>query len=377
MFSAHFWDGKGALGGAVALAAVVVVAAGGRAEAQCCGCTAAAFQAGAATTAAVNAFTAASLAAQTATIWTGLQGTAAQISGNVRATITGQASIAETVSTQDTQRLVQSDRVKAASDYQYSTPLCQTATGAALTAAAAQVSEVNRVVSSANAAHETAGSGSGSAAQSQVASHFAERQGAFCRADDPACKKPGSRPNGDRMPGAILAVGGLHGDEDRRQAEWVARNLTLPVASPALSANQSGGAAGAEVFLRRGGVEAKVNLARDVANEILVDRRAPMISPEYYNQLALAAGLPQIDGSISQVELDRMQQIARFNAAFFQSIGQLDPQTLARDTVGLLATHIQQSHRTNTLLEQNALLLGAVVSLLAEPRLDALRGNVN
>lgn len=176
--------------------------------AACCACEAprTAERVGVLTTAAINAFTGVTVTAQTAELVLALQGSAAQIAGNVRGTIPAQAMIAEAVSNQDTQRLVESDRIAAMKAHQFSTPLCQAATGSDIAIAQAVAAQPTQILASRANAHRTGGyrrpeSSTLPSVAGQVA--FSERQGRFCDPNDPACRGiVGRRPQADRMPGA-------------------------------------------------------------------------------------------------------------------------------------------------------------------------------
>lgn len=168
---------------AAALTIALMLTHGG-AWAQCCGCVDAANLAGRTTTQAVNSYTSAAMAVQTGIIVTALQGHAAQTSANIRATITGQGLIAEAMDNHETQRQLQGDRVEAAKAYQFSTPLCQGATGSGVAIAMTVAAVPDAVRRSQANARRTAGSGGATA----VAAAFDERRPLFCDAQrDPAC----------------------------------------------------------------------------------------------------------------------------------------------------------------------------------------------
>lgn len=114
------------------VAAIVACLGSHPAQAQCCGCIDAANLAGRVTTQSVNAYTSAAIAVQAGIIVTALQGHAAQTSANIRGTITGQGLIAEAMDNHETQRQLQGDRIQAAKAYQFSTLLCQGATGSGI-----------------------------------------------------------------------------------------------------------------------------------------------------------------------------------------------------------------------------------------------------
>jgi hypothetical protein len=327
---------------------------------------------------ATNALIAAEFAAQTAALVLALQGTAAQISGNVRGAITGQGMLMEAASSQDTQRLIQGDRVEALQRNQFSTPLCQTATGSAIAVAQAAEAIPVAVTRSRVNADRTSGTGAGVAVEAQRA--FDERTNLFCKKDDPACrgKDAGARANGDRAPGQILAVGQLANETDKTQAAWVIQNLTNPVPALALTERQILGPIGREAYLSRGGAETKQNLSKDIATEILRTRREPTGDPTYYNQLAAESGLAPATTGVSQEDMDRMRFRDRFNAAYTSRVASLsDPTVLMREMIALQAESIQQGYRHNQLLEYSALLLGSLLSTLQEPKINALAGSLN
>lgn len=327
---------------------------------------------------ATNALITAEFAEQTAALVLALQGTAAQISGNVRGAITGQGMLMEAASSQDTQRLIQGDRVEALQRNQFSTPLCQTATGAAISVAQAAEAIPLAVKRSRVNADRTSGTGSGVAVEAQRA--FDERTSLFCKKEDPACrgKDAGARANGDRSPGQILAVGQLASETDQIQAAWVIQNLTNPVPALALTDRQVLGPGGRDAYLSRGGAETKQNLAKDIATEILRTRREPTGDANFYNQLAAEAGLATATAGVSQEDMDRMRYRDRFNTAYSNRIANLsDPTVLMREMIALQSESLQQGYRKNQLLEYNALLLGSLLSTLQEPKISTLAGSLN
>lgn len=336
---------------------------------------------------ATNAHITAEFATHTAATVLALQGVAAQISGNIRGTITGQGLLAEAMSNQDTQRLIQGDRVLAAQRFQYSTPLCQTATGAAIAvaqAAEAVSTAVQRSRANANRTSGGSGSGGGSGGGGRSAATEPnraadERLGLFCKPDDPVCRgRPdaGARANADRAPGQILAVGRLADDLDHKQASWVTQNLTQPYPTVPLTDAVFARQGGREAYLARGAAETRVNLAKDVATEILVTRREPTADARFYNGLAAEAGLPAAS-AVSQEDMDRMRYRDRFNANYSARVAGLGgAEPLLRELIALTADKLQQGYRTNALLEQQNLLLGAVVSTLQEPKLELLSGSL-
>ncbi|MCW2240369.1 hypothetical protein [Azospirillum canadense] len=333
------------------------------------------------TAAATNAHIAAEFSAQTAALVLALQGAAAQISGNIRGTIAGQGLLQEAVSNQDTQRLIQGDRVEAAQRFQYSTPFCQTATGSAIAVAQAAESVQTAVMRSRANANRTSGTGGGGgSAATEVNRTADERLNTFCAPDDPVCRgraDAGKRPNGDREPGAILAVARLVDDMDRKQATWVAQNLTQPVPTLPLTERDFALPEGRERYLARGAAETRQNLAKDVAADILVTRREPTADARYYNSLASEAGLPTAS-AVSQEDMDRMRYRDRFNANYSARVAGLgDAAPLLRELIALEADGRQQGYRTTVLLEQAVLLLGAIVSTLQEPKLEAYSGKLS
>lgn len=351
---------------AAALTIALMLTHGG-AWAQCCGCVDAANLAGRITTQSVNAYTSAAIAVQTGIIVTALQGHAAQTSANIRGTITGQGLIAEAMDNHETLRQLQGDRVEAAKAYQFSTPLCQGATGSDVAIAMTVAAVPDAVRRSQANARRTAGSGGATA----VAAAFDERRPLFCDAQrDPACKGvSGTRPNADRMPGSILAASRLETDADRAQATWLVQNLTDPAPVPPLTARQVDAAVGRDLYLRRGGYETKINLAKDFATEVMVTRREPTGDATFYNSLAKDSGLPIASGGVSQEDMDRMRYRDRFTPQYHTRLAINDRAALLREVADLLTYRLQQGHRTNQLLEQGALDDAALLSVLLENKL--------
>ena len=330
------------------------------------------------TAAATNAFIAAEFATHTTAMVLALQAATAQISGNIRGTITGQGLLQEAMSNQDTQRLIQGDRVEAAKTFQYSTPLCQTATGATIaTAQEAEAVPAAVRASKANAAR-TSGFGSPSGPASAAPNRaFEERKPLFCSASDPACRVDGERPLADRMPGAILKKGHLDDDLDRKQATWVVQNLTQPVPLPALTDAQVARSGGREAYLARGGAETMINLAKDHDHEVFVQRQEKTADASYYNQLAAQSGLPQITGGVSQEDMDRMRYRDRFTKDWFTQFATLGAEPLLREVIALQAESLKQGYRRNQLLELQNVFLGSLVSTLQVSRMETLIGKLN
>lgn len=309
-----------------------------------------------------------------------LQGFASQVSGNLRGAITaGVGLIAEAKSNQDTQRRVQDDRVAAIKAHQFSTPLCQAATGADIGIAIAQASVADQILVSRANAHRTGGyrrlEASKTSALAGTAA-FQERRALFCDPSDPACDGTvGKRPEGDRMPGAILAVGRLETADDRTQAAWLVNNLTMPLPVPALTERQLAQPGGSELYLRRGGWETQVNLGKDLTADILLSRRTPKAHAGYFNSLSAEAGLPQSRGDVSEEDMDRMRYRDRFSDKFTSRVASLDDQTvLLREWAMLRAEDNAQAYRQNNLLEQTLLLNSSILSSLVEGKLMASGG---
>lgn len=349
----------------------------------CCVCDwpKAAAEAGQRTVAAVNAYTEVSHEMQTAAITLALQGSAAQISGNLRGLIVGQGVIAEALSNQDTQRLVESDRIAAMKAYQYSTPLCQAATGSDIAIAQSVAAETDQILVSQANARRTGGykrpEDSGLPVTAGIVA-FRERQPAFCDRNDPACRgTAGRRPEADRMPGAVLAMGRMQTADDQAQAAWLVNNLTMPLPVPALTPRDVATAEGQERYIRRGGYETQLNFAKDQVADILLTRRLPTANNKFYNQLAAEAGLPQVSGMVSQEDMDRMRYKLRFNDRYTTKIAGLgDFTAVAREVVALQAADIQQTQRRNELLEQGNLDMAAILSALVEGKLQASAGGM-
>lgn len=351
--------------------------------AACCACDPprAAEYAGKVTTAAINAWNTGLILEQTVEITLALQGNAAQISGNLRGIITGQGLIAEAESNQATQRMIQGDRVAAIKTYQFSTPLCQAATGADIAIAQAQVAQRDNVLASRANAHRTGGyrrPESSATPSAAAAVAYEERRDLFCDPSDPACRGiVGRRPEGDRMPGAMLAMGRLGNADDAAQVAWLINNLTMPVPLPALTDRQVAEPGGQELYIRRGGYETQLNLAKDVVTDTLLTRRRPTADPTYYNQLAAEAGLPKATGNVSQEDMDRMRFRDRFNDKFTTRIAGLgDFTVLTREVVVLHAAQLQQHQRYNEQLEREAALMATVLSGIVEPKLRTTAGNL-
>lgn len=262
-----------------------------------------------------------------------LQGFASQVSGNLRGAITGLGLIAEAKSNQDTQRRIQDDRVAAIKAHQFSTPLCQAATGADIGIALAQASVADQILASQANARRTGGYRRPESSKAPVLAGtvaFQERRALFCDPADPACDGTvGKRPEGDRMPGAVLAVGRLETADDRTQAAWLVNNLTMPLPVPALTERQLAQPDGPELYLRRGGWETQNNLGKDLTTDILLSRRTPKANAKYFNTLAAEAGLPQSPGDVSEEDMDRMRYRDRFNDKFTSRMDGLgDPTVL-------------------------------------------------
>ena len=352
-----------------------------QAMAQACDPFGAAREAGYATTAAVDAFTAAALTEQTAALILALQGHAAQLSSNLQSALTGQGMIAEAKSNQDTQRLVQSDHMAAAKAFQFSTTLCQAATGAALGVAQAAAAVPDRVMQAqANARRSSGYQHPGdSVPPSQAAQKLLQdRQTEFCDAADPACqqKTAGTRPDGDRMPGAVLVVSRLQDQIDKDQAAYLVQNLTQPVPSPAMTPRQIAAPDGRDAYVRSQSYRTQLNLAKDVTTTILYDRRLPKIDPKYYNDLAARSGLPAATGNVSAVDLDNMRYRDRFNGDYYSTYlpGLGDSAPLLREVAALKADELQQGLRTNEQLEDSNLLLSSMLSALLEGKIVATAG---
>ncbi|MBI3446468.1 MAG: hypothetical protein HY055_14195 [Magnetospirillum sp.] len=304
-----------------------------------------------------------------------LQGFASQVSGNLRGAITaGVGLIAEAKSNQDTQRRVQDDRVAAIKAHQFSTPLCQAATGADIGVALAQASMADQILVSQANARRTGGYRRPESSKAPIqagTAAFQERRALFCDPNDPACDgMVGKRPEGDRMPGAVLAIGRLENADDRAQAAWVANNLTMPLPVPALTERQLAQPGGSELYLRRGGWETQVNLGKDLTADILVSRRTPKAHAGYFNSLSAEAGLPQSRGDVSEEDMDRMRYRDRFSDKFTSRVASLDdPTVLAREWLILRAEDNAQAYRWNNLLEQTLLLNSSILSSIVEPKL--------
>lgn len=349
----------------------------------CCVCDwpKAADTAGKLTTAAVNAFTAYTAEAQTAAMLLALQGPAAQISGNLRGLIVGQGMIAEALSNQDTQRLVESDRIAAMKAHQFSTTLCQEATAADIAISQSVAVQTDQVLASRANAHRTGGyrrpeSSALPVTAGQVA--FSERQARFCDPSDPACRGVvGTRPEADRMPGAVLAMGRLQNADDQAQAAWLIQNLTMPLPVPAMTARDVASAGGQDLYIKRGGYEAKLNYAKDLVTDTFRTRRLPTADPTYYNQLAAEAGLPQASGAVSQEDMDRMRYVLRFNDRYTTKLaGMGDPTVAIREWAALSAASLQQGYRRNALIERDLVAFSGILSTLVEGKLENSAGSL-
>ena len=332
------------------------------------------------TIAAVDAFTAAAITAQTEALIVALQGHAAQLSSNIQAQVSGIGMIEEAKSSQDTQRLVQSDQMQAIKANQFSSTQCQAITGAGIAVAAAAAAVPDRVLRSQANARRTSGNPdpANSVAPAQAATKmFNDRKPEFCDPVDPACAgSRGSRPDGDHMPGAILAMSRLPTPLDDDQAKNVVQNLTQPFPTPALTARQIASTDGRATYLRRKSYDTMVTLAKDITTDIVEYRRLPIVDPTYYNSLATEAGLPTATGNVSIVDMDNMRYRDRFNQNYGVRLDGLgDPVPLLREVAHLNADKLQQGLRTNELLESENLLLSSMLSTMVEAKVAATAGN--
>lgn len=351
------------------------------APAQCCGCATMpeVMGVGRVVTKSINTFTEAAVLTSTIDMVAAIQGNAAEISANLRGAMVGQGMIAEAASNQDTQRLIQGDRVVAAKANQFSTLLCQGATGASIAVTQQAEAMPATILRSRANAMRSAGyqRPENSLPTSQTAAaNFAERRPLFCDPHDPACRgAAGQRPQGDRMPGAMIALSSFATPTDRSQAAWIVQNLTQPVPVPALTARQVDQHGGREAYLSRGGDEAKLNLAKDLVTDILLTRREPTAHPGWYNSLATDAGLPTAPGGVSMEDMDRMRFRDRFTAAYSTRLAGLGDQApLLREWAQLEADMSAQRFRTNQLLEQDNMLNAAVLSTIVQHRLHQAAG---
>ena len=300
-----------------------------------------------------------------------LQGSAAQLSSNLQAAITGRGMIAEAKSSQDTQRQAQSDQMDAVRANQFSSTLCQASTGAGIAVAAAAAAVPDLVLRSQANARRTSGNPdpTNSVAPAQAATKmFNDRKPEFCDPADPACiGSRGSRPDGDHMPGAILAMSRLPTPLDDDQATYVVQNLTQPFPTPALTARQIASTDGRATYLRRKSYDTMVTLAKDIATEILEYRRLPNVDPTYYNSLATEAGLPTATGKVSLVDMDNMRYRDRFNQNYGVRLAGLGDQApLLREVAHLQADEESLALRTNQLLEYRSVLKSALLSVMLE-----------
>lgn len=179
------------------------------------------------------------------------------------------------------------------------------------------------------------------------------------------------------MPGAILATSRLADGNDRIQATWTVQNLTQPVPVPALTARQVEQAGGPEVYLRRGFYETLINLAKDFVTDIIVTRREPTGTPQYYNALAKEGGLPSATGNVSQEDMDRMRQRDRFTPAYYNRLAELEEVAMYREWAASEAAKVEQTYRTNELMEKGVLLMSGALSTVTESKLNSTAGRVN
>lgn len=366
------WGGRSAF--AMAMLMALLVAGGVPASAQqCAECTAA----GAAITGALGT----GLSAQTVAIINGLQGTAGQISANIRGVPTALGAVVEGLDAHQTERLAQSDRVEAARSFQFSNVLCQSATGQAISTAAAQTAMTAGVKASQVNQLRTSGldeTGGGTPTVLEPNRLLQERAPLFCDAADPVCRgTAGTRPGADRMPGAILAIGGFREPLDAQQAAWVVNNLTQVVPVVPLTQRQSDSPDGRAQYLKRGADETKMVLARDVVSEILVDRRLPTIDPTWYNAVATQYNLPTITGNASVEDMDRLTFRDIAGAGLHQDLTTLDQAALTRELINVEQLAMQQRYYMTHLAEVQALLSAATLAVLVEPRIQAAGGRLN
>ena len=179
------------------------------------------------------------------------------------------------------------------------------------------------------------------------------------------------------MPGAMLAMARLEDADDEAQSAWLINNLSMPVPVPALTARDVGAAGGAEKYIRRGGYETQLNLAKDVLTEIFRTRRIKKADNKYYNQLAVEAGLPVATGNVSQEDMDRMRFFLRFNDKYTTRLANLgDPTVLARELAALNAEQVQQGLQTHRNLEIQNVELAVLLSALVEGKLMNAAGSL-
>jgi len=319
------------------------------------------------------------LTLQSSEIVFALQGLAAQISGNIRASVNGLGMIFEGLSSQQEQRSVQDDQMAALVAHQYSTPLCQAATVSAIAtqqSIAAQTVGIQRA--QANAAWT---SGLPVADATSVATMppaiIKDRQSLFCAANDPACQgQVGARPNADRMLFSILSVPHLDTQEDRVQATWVINNLAGPVPSPALTASNLNKPGGPELYVRRGGWETVANYVRDVGTEILLTRREKNTDNTFYNEMAERAGLPTFRGQVSTEDMDQMRYVLQFSPQYTANLATLSGDALRRQIVSNLADELRQGYETQKLLEKDIIMIGAKAANNLDPKLASAAGHI-
>jgi hypothetical protein len=259
-------------------------------------------------------------------------------------------------------RHMSSETVLGAQAFQYSSNLAEAATGSEVLAAGRLAALPSQILVSRAGAAETAGappigSGKPSSVLTEAVSRFQERQKLFCASGDPACPGGlGSRPNGDRMAGAVLAVRTLVVQQDQEMAAWVVANLCGPVATPALNAAQVGDSLGKRAYLARGHLENAINLCRDVTSDIFVTQRAGTVDPTWYNSVAQEGGLPLSKGPVSLEEMRQMRDVSRFTPAYYARLAALGSEALTREAIALKAQLLQQRAEREDLSEKLALV---------------------
>jgi len=327
----------------------------------------------------INEFTAAEVAAETAAFLAAAQGHAGQVSNTEKIHMAANGAMAQAQSQQDTNRLLQGDRVRAMEDAQFSQTVCQAAGLQATSAAAATAAQITRIQDAKYLALRHSGVTQPGALNPASISHegdFLARRSLFCALNDEACgRQVGIRPQGDKMPGAILAKTRLDDNMDILQAVAVAENLAAgAVQAPALTASQLAAPGGRALYMERGGWEAIQNLAAGTLRDIFVTRRMPTIDPKQFNALAAQSGLPTAKGLVSQEDLDKMQYRDRFSPAYFKYISGLSGTPLWREIISQEAAILAQGQRDNEILEQAAMSQASTLSMLSVSNIKSAGG---
>jgi hypothetical protein len=327
------------------------------------------------TTEAVNGFTAGIITTQTELLTVALANVAGEISSTIRGAQYVKGAMADQESQAANTRQIQSETVRASGAFQYSTDLCGAATGQGVGIVAAVSNIAPKVLRSQAVAAASAGTLAGGAAAVllQPVTRFKERQTLFASAADPASGGVnGPRPNGDRMPGAILAVKTLTQPLDKEMAAWVVANLVGPIDVAPLIAAQVGTPQGKRIYMERGHLETGLNLSRDFITDVMITDRADTIDPNWYNTIAAEGGLPLATGNVSLAQLRQMRDSDRFTPAYYARLAQLHAEPLLRELISLEISQLQQGAEANERLTGSLLIEASSLADGAGEKLRAL-----